>query len=469
MPPAPHAFAEPNELLNLSAREQAARIRDGSLTSQKLVDLYLSRILRHDPEVSAFVSLLADGARREAERADLARKRNQPLGPFHGVPTALKDLHFVRGTFTRMGSRSWRYLWSPVDDRTATQLRRAGFVIVGKTSTSELALLPIVEPDIHPPTRNPWNTAHTAGGSSGGAGAALAAGFVPIAPGSDGAGSIRIPSALCGLVGLKPSRGVIRHAFEQVDVFRMASLGPMARDVQDAAALLDVMTGREAGSAGSYLVAARAKPRRLKLGLLLEPPMGETHPGIAAKVKEAAEELRAFGHEIVDVEPLRAALEEFLPIYQHFISRVPVPFESRLQPMTRWFRAEGKSHPASVPRARFEELAARALKLLDGVDGLITPTVPVLPPKVGEYAHLPPPEMFRAVSPLGNFTAAWNITGLPALTVPWARVDGFPVGVQLVGKLGTDGEVLALGRELESVRPAENLSPTAQPELKLAR
>lgn len=454
MPPVPHAFPDQkDDLLKLSALEQAARVRDGSITAQALVELYLTRIRTHDPKVAAFVSVIASDARREAERLDRERRRSRPLGPFHGVPTALKDLHFVRGTFTRMGSRAWRYLWSPVDDRTARILRRAGFVILGKTSTSELAMLPIVEPDIHAPTRNPWNTAHTAGGSSGGAGAAIAGGLVPIAPGSDGAGSIRIPSALCGLVGLKPSRRLVPHGFDQIDVFQMASLGPMARDIEDAAALLDVMTGRDPGGAGSFLALARQPPRRLRLGLVLEPPMGETDPAIAARVLEAADALKALGHEVIGLEPLRATLEEFLPIYQHFISRVPVPRESLLQPMTRWFREQGRSLPRGLARARFEELAARALTQLDHVDGLITPTIPVMPPKVGEFAHLPPPEMFRAVSPLGNFTAAWNITGLPALTVPWGHVDGLPIGVQLVGRLGTDAELLALGRELEAARP----------------
>lgn len=459
--PVPHAFPDPaSSVLDLPALEQAARIRDGSLSAESLVDLYLARVAKHDPQVGAFVEVSTETARREAERADRDRRRSRSLGPFHGLPTAMKDLHFVRGTFTRMGSRSWKYLWSPFDDRTTTAMRRAGFVIVGKTATSELALLPIVETAIHPPARNPWNIAHTAGGSSGGAGAAIAAGLVPIAPGSDGAGSIRIPSSLCGLVGLKPSRGLVPHAFEQVDVYRMASIGPMARDVADAAALLDVLAGRTVGGAGSFLTAARAQVRRLRLGLLIEPPMGETTPGIAAQVRAAAEVLKGLGHEIVELPPMRAGLEEFLPIYQHFISRVPAPFESQLQPMTRWFRQQGRSRPVSVPRARYEELSKRALSLFDGVDALITPTIPILPPKVGEFAQLPPEGMFRAISPLGAFTAAWNITGLPALTLPWARIDGFPIGVQLVGRHGTDGEVLALARELESVRPASNLAST---------
>lgn len=446
--PAPHAFPDPKHpTLELSAREQAARIRDGSLTSQALVELYLTRIAHHDPKVGAFASTLFETARREAFAADRARKRNEPMGPLHGVPTAMKDLHFVKGSFTRMGSRSWRYLWSPFDDLTTASIRKAGCVIVGKTTTSELGLMPIVETDIHPPTRNPWNPAHTAGGSSGGAGAAIAAGLVPIAPGSDGAGSVRIPSSLCGLVGLKPTRGVVPHAFARVDLHRMASIGPMARDVMDAALLLDVLTGRD-----EFLLAAQKPSKRLRFGLLLEPPMGHTDPAIAQRVQDAADTLRALGHEVVDVRPVKASLDEFLPIYQQFISRVPAPRESLLQPMTRWFRAQGRTHDASRVKARFDELTRRVVALLDGVDALVTPTVPVPPFPVGAFAHLPPPEMFEAISPLGAFTAAWNISGLPALTVPWGRQNGFPVGVQLIGRAGDDAQLLSLGRELEEAR-----------------
>lgn len=450
MPTQPHAWPDASEpLLSLTALEQAALVREGSVTSQALVDLYLARIRRLDPQVGAFVSVLEPAARRDAELADRARRANRKLGAFHGVPTAMKDLHLVRGTFTRMGSRAWRYFLSPVDDATTRSVRRAGFVITGKTTTSELGLMPIVETDIHPPTRNPWNLAHTAGGSSGGAGAAVAAGLLPIAPGSDGAGSVRIPSTLCGLVGMKPSRGLVPHSFKGVDVFEMASVGPMARTVDDAAALLDVLCEREVGEAGSHLVAAREPVRRLRIGLLLEPPMGETHVTIAARVQDVAASLRSLGHTVVEVAPARAALDEFLPIYQDFQSRVPALLEWKLQPVTRWFRAEGRGPARAVSRARFDELSRRVLGQLDGVDVLVSPTVPVLPPKVGEFAQLPPREQFCAAAPLGAFTAAWNLSGLPAITLPCGRVEGFPIGVQLVGRLGTDGGLLALARELE--------------------
>src|SRR5262249_26858834 len=151
----------------------------------------------------AFVQVLDRAALREARERDRSRSRR---GPFHGVPIGIKDLNLVRFAFTRMGSRAHRFLWSPIDDVTVARLRRAGFVILGKLATSEFGAMPITEPDIHPPTRNPWNLEHTPGGSSGGSGAAVAADLLPIAEGTDGAGSIRLPSAYCHLYGLKPSR-----------------------------------------------------------------------------------------------------------------------------------------------------------------------------------------------------------------------------------------------------------------------
>lgn len=449
----PLAFPDPSEpLLAMSALEQAALVRDGSVSSRELVELYLGRIARHDPKVAAFVLLFAEEARREAEQADRLRKRGGLLPPFLGVPTAVKDLHFVRNSRTRMGSRAWRFLWSPFDDQTVAALRRAGFVITGKTSTSELALLPIVETDLHPPTRNPWDPARTAGGSSGGAAAALAAGLTPIAPGSDGAGSVRIPSALCGVVGLKPSRGLVPDTLGRIDHQKMTSIGPMGRSVEDVAALLDVLARRERGGPGSFHAASLLRPARLKVGLIVGAPIGEVHPGIAAAVRDAAKLLGELGHEVVERPVINGTLEEFLPIYQRLFVRVPVPFEAKLQPVTRWFREEGRRRSDAEAAQAFQLLGDRARSLFTGVDVLLTPTTPVLPPAVGAFAGLSPAEYFAAAAPLGALTAAWNITGLPALSLPWQRVEKLPAAVQLIGRAGTDGELLALAAELVKAR-----------------
>ena len=204
-----------DDVLAKPALEQAALIASGSISSEELVVAYLDRIARVDPSVSAFTHVLRRSARADARRKDAALRRRgrrgrrggRPLPPFYGVPVAIKDLNFARGSFTRMGSRAYRWFYSPFDDKVVAQLRRGGFVLLGKVATSELGALPVTEPDIHLPTRNPWRLDITPGGSSGGSAAAVAARMAPIALGSDGAGSIRIPSSFCHLYGIKPSRG----------------------------------------------------------------------------------------------------------------------------------------------------------------------------------------------------------------------------------------------------------------------
>lgn len=451
----PPAFAETDPrrdaLLARSALDLARGLREGELRSAELVDLCLDRIARHDGTIGAFVGLRADAARREAEAKDRQRAKGGPLPPFHGVPIAVKDLHLLRGMFARMGSRAWRHLWSPIDDVTVKALRRAGFVIVGKTSTSELALMPFVETDIHPPTRNPWNPEHISGGSSGGAAAAVAAGLIPVSPGSDGGGSIRIPASMCGLFGLKTTRGRVPNPHKGVDPNGMAVLGPIARSVDDAAALADAMCFRDPADPGSWLSAARKPPKPgLRIALWLVTPLG--HPADepqATAAREVAARLEALGHTVAPLPPVGATLAEFLPIYQRIFARTPVLFESKLQPVTAWFRAEGRRHSDADVKRAFDTLAARAEAALADFDLLISPTVPLSPPRVGQFAHLPPREMFEAAAPIGAFTAAWNVTGRPALTVPWGQDPlGLPRGVQIVGRRDADELVLAVGRSL---------------------
>ena len=236
-----------SSLHTLPALVLAKLVREGAISSEELVRHHLARIEAMNPSLSAFVTVF-DDAVKVARRKDRERLRHcDSLPPFHGVPIGIKDLNAVRFTRTRFGSRGMPAIVLPFDDANVRPLRRAGFVILGKLSTSELGAMPVTEPDIHPPTRNPWSPTHTAGGSSGGSGAAVAAGMLPIAQGSDGAGSIRIPSSFCGLYGLKPSRGRVVNQFRFPDRRILYTSGPMARTVTDAAALLDVMAGIDTG------------------------------------------------------------------------------------------------------------------------------------------------------------------------------------------------------------------------------
>jgi amidase len=453
-----------NDILRASALTQAQWIRDGKLSSEELTRFYLDRIERLDPTWHAFTDVFRRRALVAARLKDARRPwRRGAATPFDGVPIGIKDLNVVRGAPTRFGSRAVPHLILPFDDYTVAQLRRGGFVIVGKLSTSELGAMPVTEPDIHPPTRNPWDPSRSAGGSSGGSGAAVAAGLLPIAQGSDGAGSIRIPSAFCHLFGFKPSRGRVRHQFGMRDRMVLYTSGPLARSVDDAAAMLDVMAGLVDGRPHwaplpprPFRELARERPRPLRVHWSTRAPLGETHPQIAATVERAARVLAELGHTVVESPLPEGSLAEFLPLWQQLVAQMPVlPWRwSRVQPVTRWLAEAGLKLRAADVRARHEAIDARLRAALDQADLWLTPTVAQPAPLVGAFATQTPAEAFAAAAQIGAFTAAFNVTGQPAASLPLALTsDGLPIGVQLGGRLYADGEVLAVARQLEEAMP----------------
>ncbi|MCX7807515.1 MAG: amidase [Deltaproteobacteria bacterium] len=437
-------------ILELPAVEQARRIRQGRLRSESLVELYLDRIERLDGEYAAFVAINREKSLQEARRIDRLRCKESP---FLGVPTGIKDLYYAKGFETRYGSDANPWFPAPFDGPHARTLKKAGFIIVGKTSTSELSLLPVVDPQIHPPTRNPWDASRYAGGSSGGAGAAVSARMLPIAPGSDGAGSIRIPAACCGLFGHKPSPWRIPHlGAHWLDPMGLIALGPIARNVEDGATLFDVLMERDPEEPDSMRSMSRSKGPRMKIGLLCESPLGRTSPAHAQAATEAARALARAGHQLVDIPPIRASVDEFLPVYTRFIARIPVLFEKRLEALTRWFRAEGRRHTKAEEHQARNELVRRLLGAFGDCDIILSPTIPIPPPKVGAHHGMEPASAFRELAHLGAFTAMANLLRAPASTLPWSICDGLPVGLQLLGRSGEDARVIALAGELEALR-----------------
>jgi amidase len=459
------------ELPRQSAVELARRIRAREVSSEDVLDACLERIDEVDGKVTAFVHVLRDRARGEARAADAKlRKRGAKLGPFHGVPIAVKDLNLARGSFSRFGSRAFERLFVPFDDPVVAQLRRAGFVIVGKTSTSELGSMPVTEPDIHPPTRNPWDLDVTPGGSSGGAGAAVAAGMVPIAQGGDAAGSIRIPSSFCHLFGIKPSRGRVQNPFTLDDEHIIWSCGPLANSVGDAAAVLDVMAGVTVGKphwaplpGKPFAQLAEEAPRGLRIGVAIRSNHVETEPDIAAAVERVARELEKMGHTIEErtLDLPAGIIEEFLPVWQATAATAPVYDWALTQPVTRWLGEQGMHVDHAKVVRIIQRLGAVVLEQFGGADVWITPTVAVAPPAIGAWRHLSPPDTFREATRLGVFTAPFNISGQPAASVPAGRSRrGHPIGVQVAGKPLADGLVLALARELERRIPwADAIAP----------
>ncbi len=450
------------ELARRPALELAAMLRQRRLSSEDLVLSCLERIDALNPRLTAFVQILADRALAEARSADARlRKRGGDLPPFLGVPLGVKDLNLARGSFTRFGSRAFERLFTPFDDAVVAQLRRGGFVVIGKTTTSELGSLPVTEPEIHPPTRNPWDPDVTAGGSSGGAGAAVASGMIPIAQGSDAAGSIRIPASFCGLFGMKPSRGRVENPFGLDDRVLIWTCGPITRTVDDGAAMLDVMAGITVGQPHwaprpprPFGELAREVPRGLRLGLALRSSHVETDPEIAAAVERVARALEKLGHRIVEkpMELPAGVLEEFLPVWQATAASAPVHDWSLTQPVTRWLGEKGRRVDAKLVERTTERLMGLVLEQFGDLDAWITPTVAVPPPRIGAWRDLAPPDVFAEASKLGVFTAPFNISGQPAASLPAGRSKkGHPIGVQIAGRPLADGQVLALARQVEEL------------------
>jgi amidase len=434
-------------MLTHSALSLAASIKDRELTCREVTQFFLDRIARFNPELHAFVEVWGHRAMFAAARRDLWLQVSRNVPPLFGVPLGLKDLQLVRGARTRFGSRAMPALFSPIDDRVVSTLRGSRPVILGKLAASELGVMPVTEPDIHPPTRNPWDLTRSAGGSSGGSAAAVAAGLLPFAHGSDGAGSIRIPAAFAGLVGIKPSRHVVPSAYWDPDDKILHTSGPIARGVEDAAALLDAMT---VANDGRYLAAARrANLERLRVGLCIRSPIAETTSAHAAAAERVAKLLESHGCTIVEVSPPEGSVEEFLPIYGRMFFKLRLVRWERTQGITRWVAEQGRGLQKEQAIALQERLNQRCLAMSEGVDLLISPTTPEPPPLVGTFHSQPPREGFLGAARYGAYTAVFNITGQPAISMPVLDAGPLPIGVQIAAPHGEDARIIGAARVIE--------------------
>ncbi len=428
--------------LDIGAVALARAIRSREVGSEEVVRLCLERIATHDPDLGAFVEVFHAGAIEAARKKDaLRRVPGVAEAPFHGVPIGIKDLNFVRFRTTRFGSKAMPAVWSPMDDVSVSRLRAAGFVFVGKTATSELGVVPITEPVGAAPTRNPWDPARTPGGSSGGAAAAVAAGLLPVAHGSDGGGSIRIPASFCGLVGLKAGRGRVPNHLGLKDPGIIYTCGALARNVDDAEAMIAVQ--------GAPLEPARSGTLRVRV--VYETPLVATDPHIRRAVEETAKLLAEAGHHVEEAAAPLGDVDDFLPIWQHLFAQVRVMRWHRAEPVTRWLGEAGRAVDTTFVRERQRALTDRWSQWLDGCDVLLTPTVSVPPPMIGSFAIDDGERFFREVAKLGVWTAPFNVTGQPALSVPVGlHPTGMPIGAQLAGPLGSEATLLAVARIVEA-------------------
>lgn len=467
------------ELHDLTALEQAAAVRAGEVSPVDLAQHALERAERIGPQVGAFVVLTPDQALAQARAAEAAVVEAARAGtvdqlpPLHGVPTAVKDLNLVAGVPCSLGSAAYAG-WVPADDDGVVRLLRgAGLASVGKTNTPEFGLPCYTENRVAPPARTPWDLSRSAGGSSGGAGAAVAAGIVPVAQGSDGGGSIRIPASVCGLVGLKPTRGRVSPGPLLGDVSGLSTGGPLARTVADAAALLDVLTGAWPGDpyppappppGGTFLAHVGRDPGRLRVGRFRTPVVADTalHPDVVAAYDAAGALLADLGHEVVDVDPPFGpeVVPTFETVWSVLATLTPVPAEREelLMPLTRWLRERGRGTSGTdyaLALGAMQAATRRTAKAYLDVDVVLTPTLADLPAPVGGLLDEDDPAAdFEAQKRFTPFTSIWNVTGRPAVSLPlhWTA-DGLPVGVMLAGAPAGEWQLLELAAQLEAAAP----------------
>jgi amidase len=383
----------------------------------------------------------------------------------------------VAGVRQTLGSLVYEDFVPDESDHVSTALRAAGAVMPGKTATPEFGLPCYTETAIGPPARTPWDLSRSAGGSSGGAGAAVAAGLAPAAQGSDGGGSIRIPSSVCGLFGIKPTRGRVSKAPLVPDLFGLSIDGPLARTVADAALLLDVMTGNRDGDmytvpplpdGETFLGHARREPGRLRIGRTKVNAVGaEVHPDCVAAYEDASALLASLGHEVIDMQPpfTAEAVPAFETLWYAMATLTPVnpDREDRLLPLTRYLRDRGSQvrAPELIFAQGYLQFVVRgAWQILNEFDVVLTPTLALPPAPVGWFDEVAPAENFERQKRFTPFAAVCNISGQPAVNLPLHWTDGgLPIGVMLAGPMGGEGLLISLSAQLETARPWKDRHP----------
>jgi len=450
--------------------ETAELISRGDLTARQAVETSLQRIAARDRQLNAFSVVLADQARAEADARDA---EETPRGPLHGVPVAIKEELDVEGCVTTFGGAA-NTTPAAADGEVVRRLRAAGAVIIGKTTMPEFGAFPYTESVDRGLTRNPWDPSRTPGGSSGGTAVAVATGMVPVGLGGDGGGSIRIPSACCGLFGLKPQRGRVTTAPLPHLWWALGTVGPLSRSVLDSALVYDVIRGNlptdlyRAGDSPSFVEAAKREPGRLRIGWSVKPvTLGvKPDPLHVQAVHDMADLLADLGHEVVEIDPKYP--DPTLAFVPQFFAGVrtesdAVEHYARLEARTReTYRLGAWVRPRVIEWAlkQTEKVQAKANRVFDSCDVLLTPTMAHRPPPVGIIDGVGTVRSALRSMPAIAYVALWNVAGNPAAAVPCGLgPDKLPLSVQLVGRTDDEATLLSLSAQIERARPWPTLAP----------
>jgi amidase len=470
-----------SDLHQLSATEQLRALRAGAVSSRDLTEHYLTRIEELDGQLGAFVTVIPELAIEAATHAD-ARLSEGEFSPLLGLPIGVKDLYPTAGVRTTFGSAAMPRFSPSADAWTVGLLRQAGVVLIGKTNTAEFGATCYTHNDVTPrPTGTPYDLTRYASGSSGGAAAAVAAGLLPVAHASDGAGSTRTPASTCHLVGFKPSRGLVSSSVPPMSLSPTTIEGPVARTVQDAALLLDVMAQPWRGDLDGWRpdtcfvdASSRAPTRPLTIGCWTQTGLDgvEPHPEAVHAVRRTASLLEELGHTVRELaipahydDPVRQALHTWFAasVTASVSSLVPAEGRDLLLPYTRYLFEQGTALTATellTAHGALARYASSYLSAFDRIDIALTPTTSGPPAPFGYF-------LADGVEGVADLMLAWscytpwaNFTGQPAISLPvHLDGDGLPYGVQLVGRPRHDGMVLSLAAQLEEAARWDDVHP----------
>jgi amidase len=462
------------DLAFAAATEQARLVREGEVSARDLVELYLDRIERIDGQLGSYVEVLADRARGDAAAADERTLSGEELGPLHGVPVSIKDLHFLAGARLTMGTAAWAEFVAPVDEHSVARLLHAGAIPLGKTNVPEFGTIAHTDTKLLGPCSTPWELGRNAGGSSGGAAASLAAGLCALAQASDGGGSIRIPAAINGLVGLKPARDRVSNGpvFGELS-FGLATSGALTRTVEDAALALDVMAGYELGDPGQappplrpWRAELEVPIGRLRIGLARRGPTSpaELHPSVTDALDRTVALLESLGHAVEELDlPSDDDIAELaLTIWAGNLASQPFD-PATYEPVNAWLAEVGRSRTAAdlaAAQFRIQLLCRTILGATAHLDAVLTPVLSGPSRPNGAYDGWDGEAVFQDQAALVGLTPMANLTGQPAISLPLHHDDQVgPVGVQFVGRPWDEATLLRLAAQLEQAAPWAHRRP----------
>ncbi len=461
-----------SDLAFTSALEQAQLIKEREITPLELTEIYLSRIEQYDSQLGSFYYVAKESAIADAKQKTQQLKETSDtndLPTFFGVPIAIKDLKSVANMPINYGVSALKDQIANYDEGVIVKIRQAGFIILGKTATSQLGSFPYTEPQGFPPTRNPWNLDYTPGGSSGGSAAAVAAGLCAIALGGDAGGSIRGPAACCGLVGIKPSRGRISFAPVGDRLSGLGTHGILTHTVADAAAFLDIASGYITGDPywlddpdNSFLSSTQETLPPLKIGYTTSVlPVGEASSECQSSVTKIVKQLETMGHQTIpQAIDLSSLIEPFKTVWSSAVTASGIPPEI-LSPMNQWVVSQSGTAGEYLQAVTEMQLFARELvNKFTQIDVLVIPTYMHPAIKIGEWTNLSPEDTLQQIINWILPCPPFNVTGQPVINIPVGfDANQVPLGVQLVGKPNSEATIIALAAKLEQALSWSQLRP----------